>query len=390
MSEPASTLNQLEGERAIPNVNMAVTARWKRGALVLFMIMTLVMAGTVAVLKFGHADNPVDIVEQRTMTRASTVPVRTFAEVEEPEPVFVPEPPPAVLPAVPVEPIVPRLLPPPVALKPIPSREPPKTIDKAASRSRVVDLRSDAVSSARAAPVEQASNNGFFGAPQAASAPSAGENGSLGSQLVATSLKATTARQLQERNFLLTRGGFIDCALDTRLDSTVPGLTSCVVTRDVFSTNGKLVLIERGSRVAGEYRANLRQGMHRLFVLWDRVETPAGVVVDLSSPATDSLGAAGIAGYVDTHFWQRFGGAMLLSLIDDVARAATASASDSDSESARIVVGSTASVSSDLAAEVLRNTINIAPTIHVNQGARVGIFVARDLDFSTVYDITLQ
>lgn len=390
MSRPSSTLDQLDGERAIPNVNTVVTARWKRGLLVLLLVITVIVAGTAAALKFGHADNPVDVVEQKTMIKASTVPVRTFALLEEPEQAPIAAPPPTVRPVVPVEPIVPRLLPSPVALKPIPAPDLPKTIDKAASRSTVIDARHDALSSVRPSSVEQESDSDFFEISQSPSATATGDNGSLGSQLVATSLQATTARQLRGRNFLLTRGSFIDCALDTRLDSTVPGLTSCVVTRDVFSGNGKLVLIERGSRVTGEYRANLRQGMNRLFVLWDRVETPAGVVIDLGSPATDSLGAAGIAGYVDTHFWQRFGGAMLLSLIDDVARAATTSAYGSGSDDTRIVVGNAASVSSELAAEVLRNTINIAPTIHVNQGARVGIFVARDLDFSTVYDIALQ
>jgi len=392
MDASASSLNNLDGEREIPNVNEHLTNRWRRGALVLMMFMTLVITGTIAFIKFGTADESVDAVEQRKMIRASSVPARTFSKP--PEPVAVAPAIPIIVPAEPVEPIVRHPLPAPRAIVSTPYVPATRTIDKAASRSQVMDARRQAATSSGALQAAQGiahSGSGLLGAHQQTTNRSSGAGqSSLETQLSATAFQATTARQLQGRDFLLTRGSFIDCALNTRLDSTVPGLVSCVVTRDVFSHNGKLVLIDRGSRVTGEYRSTLQQGMNRLAVLWSRVETPAGVVIDLASPATDSLGTAGVTGDVDTHFWQRFGGAILLSLIDDAAQLATTVASDNGSDTAQVVIGGTANVSSDLAAEVLRNTINIAPTIHVHQGARVGIVVARDLDFSTVYDIVVQ
>ncbi len=144
-------------------------------------------------------------------------------------------------------------------------------------------------------------------------------------------------------------------------------MTKCTLTRNVYSDNGTTLLLERGSQVTGEYRANLSQGQQRLFVLWDRVKTPYGVVVDLSSPATDSLGGGGVTGDVETHFWARFGGAMMLSLVDDLAAYASTSGSNNTNN-----FNNSSQAAQTMATEALKNTINIKPTFSKNQGERVG------------------
>lgn len=204
-------------------------------------------------------------------------------------------------------------------------------------------------------------------------------------RLSGTSTPARQAEQLKDRNFILAKGSFIDCALQTKLDSTVPGMTACVVTRNIYSDNGRVVLIERGSTVSGEYKANLRQGMARLFILWTRIKTPHGVIINLDSPGTDQLGGAGVPGYVDNHFWQRFGGALLLSLLDDAAD--VASSRLGGQKDGQISFNETVSSTQDMATESLKNSINIPPTLYKNQGEQIGIYVARDLDFSSVYDV---
>src|SRR3546814_6751431 len=105
---------------------------------------------------------------------------------------------------------------------------------------------------------------------------------------------------LPNRNFLITAGTLIPCILQTAINSGQPGYTSCLIPRDVYSENGRVVLMEKGTRVLGEYRGGIQQGQNRLFVLWTRAVTPQGVRIDLASPGADALGRAGLAGAVDS------------------------------------------------------------------------------------------
>lgn len=215
----------------------------------------------------------------------------------------------------------------------------------------------------------------------------ANDGSPLGQALVATATPATSAKKTIDRNFLLAKGGFLDCAMETRIDSTQPGMTSCILTRNVYSDNGKLILLDRGSKLTGQYQGGIKHGQARIFVLWTRAQTPNGVVIDLNSPGTDSLGASGLEGYVDSHFMERFGGAILMSIIGDLAQFVTSSGSKSNSENTQINFGNTATSSSNVATEVIKNTINIPPTLMKNQGEHINVFVARDLDFRPVYGI---
>jgi type IV secretion system protein VirB10 len=190
---------------------------------------------------------------------------------------------------------------------------------------------------------------------------------------------AVSAGILPTQRLLLPKGSFIDCTLETAIDSTLPGLTTCITAVDTFSADGKVVLLERGTKLIGETRGEVQQGASRLFVLWTEARTPNGVIVNLDSPGTDELGRSGLPGTVNRHFIDRFGAAILISMIDGVVQGAT--------QNAR--TGSTViynpSASQDVLTEVLKSTVNIPPTVTKHQGDRIQILVARDLDFRSVY-----
>jgi type IV secretion system protein VirB10 len=221
--------------------------------------------------------------------------------------------------------------------------------------------------------------SGLAVAPGSGSAP--GERaGGLADLLTPTALAAASARELPTQRLLLAKGAFIDCTLETAIDSSLPGMTTCITATDTFSVDGKVVLLERGSKLIGETRGQVQQGSARLFVLWTEARTPGGIVVPLASPGTDVLGRSGLDGEVDRHFWQRFGSAILISMVDAAAQAAQRSAGSGT------VIYDTSS-SQGVATEALRGTIGIGPTVTKHQGDRIQILVARDLDFREVYQL---
>ena len=228
-------------------------------------------------------------------------------------------------------------------------------------------------------------------APAPASEPSAlltpapaspQESGELGTLLRPGVSAAVRAQMLPTQRLLLPKGAFIDCTLETAIDSTLPGMTTCVMATDTFGADGQVVLLERGTKLTGETRGQVQLGSARVFVLWTEARTPAGVIVPLASPGADELGRSGLPGTVDNHFWQRFGAAMLVSVIDGAVQGAVQS---SRGGNGTVIVDP--SSTQGVMTEVLKGTINIPPTVMKQQGDRIQVLVARDLDFRSVYEL---
>lgn len=214
---------------------------------------------------------------------------------------------------------------------------------------------------------------------------SSGAGGKLGSLMHGMATPATRAVMMPDRNLLLAKGTFIDCILETKLDTTVPGMTSCVIPQDIYSANGKVLLIEKGSKAIGEYKGAVENGLNRIFVLWTQVQTPKGVRVMLDSPGTDSLGGSGLAGNIDFHWWARFGNALLFTLVQDGFDFAMTKQTE-NSGGVNYYQNSQDGMEK-IIEEAMRQSGNIPPTLTKNQGERIGIFVARDVDFSGVYQL---
>jgi type IV secretion system protein VirB10 len=193
---------------------------------------------------------------------------------------------------------------------------------------------------------------------------------------------AVSAKVLPTQRLLLPKGAFLDCTLETAIDSSLPGMTTCVLATDTFSADGSVVLLERGTKLVGETRGQVRAGTARVFVLWTEARTPKGVVVALASGGTDELGRSGLPGKANRHFFERFGAAILVSVIDGAVQAAAQAQGEGDDT---VVVNPTSS--SQVMTEVLKSTISIPPTVVKPQGDRIAIVVARDLDFRTVYEL---
>ena len=172
------------------------------------------------------------------------------------------------------------------------------------------------------------------------------------------------------------KGAVIQAVLETALDSNRPGFARAIVSRDVRGFDGSRILIPRGSRLVGEYKADLAQGQNRAFIEWQTLTRPDGVQIAVDSPAADPLGRAGVKGNVNSHFFERFAGAILQSTLDIGVGIATRKVADGT-----VIVGlpgSTQSVSSSVTPQTIK------PTLKVPHGSSVSVFVARDLDFIAV------
>lgn len=214
---------------------------------------------------------------------------------------------------------------------------------------------------------------------------------------------------------LVPQGTMIRGELVTAIQSDLPGSVKAITREDVWSFDGRRVLIPAGSTLIGEYRSGLARGQTRIFVVWTRLLRADGVSVLLGSTGTDDLGRAGVAGFVDDHYVQRFGAAIALSVIGGAAQfvatlgqqsqlnnqysqnysyidpvtgipTTVAGQPNQNLLNARQIGAQQISMSLTRLAEMaLRDTVNIPPTIYVDQGERIVVFVRKDLDFSAFY-----
>lgn len=192
-------------------------------------------------------------------------------------------------------------------------------------------------------------------------------------------VEVSQAQRMSGLDRLVPQGAIIGAVMETALNSDLPGFARAIVQRDVLSFDGSAVLIPTGSRIIGKYQSGIARGASRVFIIWTRLIRPDGVSVTLASPGIDEIGRGGVPGKVNRHFLQRYGGAILLSVLTGGLNVAAASASGGGGT---VVVG-TASEASALATQAAAD-LDIPPTITTPQGALVRIFVAQDLDFSAV------
>lgn len=227
-------------------------------------------------------------------------------------------------------------------------------------------------------------------------------NSALGRSLNGTDTHGARASVIGNPSLTLAKGTLPDCTLLTAILTDQPGFLKCVLSAPVMSMDGKVVLMEAGTTMEGEYTAGVQAGQTTIFTLWTRAVTPNFVAVPLNSPGTDALGRAGSSGYVDNKWLERFAGAVFFSLFEDAKQAAIArqdargarraSSQTGDtynigSQGTLSQLGNTDSTTQSIVQEMLRQGSQVRPSLYKNQGEVVRIFVARDVDFSDAYEL---
>ncbi len=198
----------------------------------------------------------------------------------------------------------------------------------------------------------------------------------------------TSAQPLTHPDTLMQRGTYIRCVLETRIISDIPGFSTCLVTEPVYSFNGHTLLLPKGSKLLGSYSGGPTGD--REAVIWDRIITPTGIDVNMSSPGIDNLGGAGVPGYYDAHWGKRIGSALLISLLSDAFKYEAAEHGPRTTSISNGVVtqtpfeSNTAQTIQSLANQAVREAANRPPTVTINQGTVIYVYVTKDVDFSGV------
>lgn len=208
----------------------------------------------------------------------------------------------------------------------------------------------------------------------AAAAPAGNPASDFASRVGGVGGAAAQARAMVNPSTTVTQGTLIPAVLETAIDTNVPGYVRAVVSQDVRSFDGTKVLVPRSSRLIGQYQSGMQNGQRRAYVIWTRLIRPDGASVNLASPAVGFDGTTGLAGKVSgAGFFQRFGSAMLLSVVGGLGGLVSGGSS--------VILGS---AGTSAAATAAQQDGQKGPIVRVRQGEPIRIFTARDLDFSGV------
>lgn len=193
-------------------------------------------------------------------------------------------------------------------------------------------------------------------------------------------------------NLYIPVDSYIPCTINHRLVSDIGGSISCTIGEDTYSASNRVKLLPAGTIARGTYRTgSLAHGKGRMFILWTELRTPEPNALSIQlkeTQATGPLGEKGVSGWVDNHFWQRFGNALMLSTVQDVAAAVSGSVPGTERHTD--YTENSRSAAAEMAKTTLENSINIPPTLYLNQGDIIGIITGTDIDFSSVYRLRLR
>ena len=270
---------------------------------------------------------------------------------------------------------------------------------RARRRQSAITLAADPRRGARSAAAGEGDAGSEAGLPGIATP--AGGTSALASALSATITPGTRAMRQRNPSMTLAKGTLPDCTLLTAILTDQPGFLKCILSAPVMSMDGKVVLMEAGTTMEGEYTQGLQAGQKAIFTLWSRAVTPHFVTVQLNSPGTDALGRAGTSGDIDNKWFERFAGAVFFSLLEDAkqiyiarddARASRRAGGDRFGDTYNIgsqgtfsQLDQTGNTTRAIAEEMLKQGSQLRPSLYKNQGEIIKIFVARDVDFSSVY-----
>jgi type IV secretion system protein VirB10 len=185
-------------------------------------------------------------------------------------------------------------------------------------------------------------------------------------------------------------GEFIECAMLHRLVSDVQeSPVNVIVTRDFIDQDRQYVVIPSGTKILGKSQVVSYQNTKKLFVWFERMILPGGKNVPFpqnKSMGLDSEGVAGLSSSVNSHFFQKFGSAMLVGILDGLGGLAQNRISQQSGMSH--MIDQSSKNFSEITSAMFQQYQNIMPTITVNPGYRVMVYMSSNINITPYARLT--
>ncbi|MDE3016968.1 MAG: TrbI/VirB10 family protein, partial [Pseudomonadota bacterium] len=213
--------------------------------------------------------------------------------------------------------------------------------------------------------------------------------------LKASTAEKASAHRMSNLGMTIAQGKIINAVMETAVNTDLPGTLRAIVSRDVYAESGHQVMIPKGSRLIGKYNTDVLRGQRRVMIIWTRLIRPDGIDIDIGSPGVDALGRSGANGMVDNKYSEIFSTALLTSVLDIGVAVATDRLSNNQAATSTTNANGTTSTGSaaamagatavgnigNVANNVINTMLDLRPTITLDQGTEVNVFVNKDLTF---------
>lgn len=219
-------------------------------------------------------------------------------------------------------------------------------------------------------------------------------NSQFAANLANTKTERVEATRIGNLRRTIAQGRIIQATMESALNTDLPAPIRAIVSRDTYGEAGTVPLIPKGSRLIGSYNTTLSAGQSRVFVVWTRVIRPDGVDVALGSPLVDAIGQAGVSGQIDNKFQEIFARSILSSVVniglaigsDEIAGGSTTTTSNGTGSTTTGDAATTATTNAlnrlgSVTDGFIQKFLSVSPTILIDQGTPVNVFVNKDLVF---------
>ncbi|MGD9554159.1 MAG: TrbI/VirB10 family protein [Arcobacteraceae bacterium] len=185
----------------------------------------------------------------------------------------------------------------------------------------------------------------------------------------------------------ITADKMFSAILITAVSSHLGGKVTAMIEDTVYGSHGRIPLIPKGSTAIGTYVPLDDINIQRLAINWERIITPNGINIDISSSiSADIMGRSGLVGELDKKYLERYGLAFALSSAQNLlgywaTQNTKVNETDDKTTFRNEIIRDYKNDVSSLSNQALKDQIKIKPVMNLYAGQRIFISPLIDIWF---------